>query len=106
MGQIIWHIKEALRKLVVVALVGSVAWGGYHLYRKGAFRGGVGHFGKVVARQIPYFGSRFRHFISSGSSSRSSHKAVSYRRYRKGKNRARNGRYYAPARRHSRGRRR
>jgi len=103
MGQIIWHIKEAFRKLVAVAIVGGIAFGGYSLYKKGAFRGGVGHFGKVVARQIPYFGSRFRHFISSASASRPSYKAVSYRRSRYGKNRSRKGR--SSFRRHSRHRR-
>jgi len=68
MGRIIWQIKEAVSKLIVVLVIGAVAYGGYSLYRKGAFRGGIGHTSRVILRQIPYFGSRFRHFIASGPS--------------------------------------
>ncbi|NBX92093.1 MAG: hypothetical protein EB078_06370 [Proteobacteria bacterium] len=69
MSQLIWRIRELFSKLIAIALVGVVAFGGYTLYRKGAFSGGISHAGKVVMRQIPYFGSRFRHFIASATSS-------------------------------------
>ncbi|MFM8269958.1 MAG: hypothetical protein ACKN9V_07195 [Pseudomonadota bacterium] len=83
MGQIIWQIKEAISKLIVVIVIGSVAYGSYTLYRKGAFRGGVGHASRVILKQIPYFGSRFRHFIGSGS--RSSYSASSRKEFRRGR---------------------
>lgn len=83
MGQIIWRIKEAISKLIVVIVIGTVAYGGYSLYRKGAFRGGVGHASRVILKQIPYFGSRFRHFIASGNRSR--HSVSSGRRVRRGR---------------------
>lgn len=103
MGQIIWQIKEAISKLIVVLVIGAVAYGGYSLYRKGAFRGGVGHASRVILKQIPYFGSRFRHFIASGSGSR--HSVSSGRSYRRGRSGRASRRYstsYRRARRHRR----
>jgi hypothetical protein len=93
MSQLWWRIKELFSKLVAVALVGAVAFGGYSLYRQGAFRGGFAHAGRVVMRQIPYFGSRFRHFIASTTSGS---RPVSYRSGR----RAHNRRAYRGSRRH------
>jgi len=98
MSQIIWRIKEALTKLVAVALVGAVAWGGYSLYRQGAFRKGFSHASRVVFRQIPYFGSRFKHFIGSGPSRHE----VSYRN----RSKSYRGRSYHKSRKFSAGSRR
>jgi len=101
MQQIIWQIKEAISKLIVIVVIGAVAYGGYTLYRKGAFRGGVSHASRVILKQIPYFGSRFRHFIAS--SSRSS--VSSGRSYRRGRH-VRSGRRYSTSYRRSRRHRR
>lgn len=105
MSQLWWRIKELFSKLVAVALVGAVAFGGYSLYRQGAFRGGFAHAGRVVMRQIPYFGSRFRHFIASTTSGSS---RVAYRTGRRAQNRRSfkgTRRYHSNGRRHHRNRR-
>lgn len=65
MGQLIWQIKQLLSKVIVYVAAGAILYGGYSLYRQGAFRGGVAHASKVILRQVPYFGSRFRHYFSS-----------------------------------------
>lgn len=86
MSQLIYRLKEFIGKLVTIAVILAVGYGGYSLYRQGAFRGGIAHTGKVILRQIPYFGTRFRHFIGSGKKSRGSYKAVSYgNKHRRGK---------------------
>lgn len=103
MGQIIWQIKEAFSKLIVVVVIGAVAYGGYSLYRKGAFRGGIGHTSRVILKQIPYFGSRFRHFIGSGTKSRSSvARSGHYRRGRSARHSRRYSTAYRKSRRHHR----
>jgi hypothetical protein len=104
MGRIIWQIKEAVSKLIVVLVIGAVAYGGYSLYRKGAFRGGIGHTSRVILRQIPYFGSRFRHFI--GSSNRSHPSVASGGHYRRGRSARHGRRGYSNAHRRSRRHRR
>lgn len=98
MNQLIWRIKEALSKLVTLAIIGAIAFGGYSLYQKGAFRGGISRTAKVALRSIPYFGSRFRHFIASPKSSRH---AISYSRHSK-KGKWKNARRYSRRRHHRR----
>lgn len=80
MGQIIWQIKQLATKIIAIALVGAVAFGGYSLYQDGIFRGGIGQASKRILRKVPYVGSRFKHFFSTSSGKRRSQKSISYRR--------------------------
>jgi len=108
MGQLIWQIKQLLSKVIALAVVGAICFGGYSLYKKGAFRGGVAHAGKVILKQIPYFGSRFKHYLSSGKS-RKTYRPVTYRsqskRGRVSKSRKKHSSVYRRSHRGSRGRR-
>lgn len=85
MRQILWQVKQLATKLITIALVGAVAFGGYSLYQDGVFRGGIGQASKRILRKVPYVGSRFKHFFASSSGKRRSQKSISYRkRGRKG----------------------
>lgn len=55
-------MREFLRKLVLLAMVGALGYGGYHLYRQGTFRRGLGPAVASVLQKVPYFGSRFKHY--------------------------------------------
>jgi hypothetical protein len=57
-----WKLKSLFRKALPWLVVGLVAYGGYNMYRRGYFRHGVGSAVTRVLHQVPYFGSRFRHF--------------------------------------------
>ena len=59
MSDLIWKIKQLFRKIVPIALILSLAYGGVVLYKKGLF-------GKKITQQltswshkIPFFGSKF-----------------------------------------------
>lgn len=59
MSDLIWKIKQLFRKIVPVALILSLGYGGVTIYKKGLF-------GKKITQQltswshkIPFFGSKF-----------------------------------------------
>lgn len=60
-----------------LAIAAVVAWGGYSLYKEGAFRKGVGGAVNHVLHKIPYFGSRFGHYRGSRKSVARSKKSYS-----------------------------
>ena len=74
MSDLVWKIRQWFRKCVPLVMVGALAFGGYHLYRQGTFRNGLGTLSSWTSK-IPYFGSKFSH---SGASSRVSHGGSSY----------------------------
>lgn len=80
MGQIFWQIKQLATKIITIALIGAVGFGGYSLYQEGVFRGGIGPTSKRILRKVPYVGSRFKHFFSSSSGKRHHQKSISYRK--------------------------
>lgn len=61
MGSLMWRIKESLRNLMPWVVAGLVAWGGYSLYKKGAFRHGVPTLGQALS-YLPHFGTRFKQY--------------------------------------------
>lgn len=77
MSSLSWKIRQFASNLVPLLVIGGIAYGGWHFYKKGTFRHGIAPAVSSVLRQIPYFGSRFRHY-TSGSSYASSPK--SYRK--------------------------
>lgn len=58
---LMWRLKVWFRKLLPIALISAVVYGGYNMYRDGAFRHGVGPAINYVVRHIPFFGSKFGH---------------------------------------------
>lgn len=64
----LWRIQEFFKKLIPMVIVGAVAFGGYNLYREGAFNRGVGYAVSSALGKLPYFGSRFRHYTRKSSS--------------------------------------
>ena len=68
-----WKLKQWFRQLFPIALIGAFLYGGYNLYKAGAFRRGFGPAVTSVLGHVPYFGSRFRHYVPSFSSPRKSY---------------------------------
>ena len=91
MSDLIWKLKRFVRKAFPIALIGAFLYGGYTLYRQGAFRHGVSHAVTSVLRRLPYFGSRFRHYSGGRSSyaysGRGSRRRVMRRSRRRGRRR-------------------
>jgi len=93
MRDIGWRLKQWFRKLFPLALIGAFLYGGFNLYKAGAFRRGFGPAVTSALRHVPYFGSRFKNY----SPGRSSRKSYSYQGKKRG------GRHYRRAgRRHKR----
>lgn len=66
LDNLIWKLKMWFRKLLPIALIGAVLYGGYDMYRAGVFRRGVGPAVTYMLHKIPYFGSRFGHYRGHG----------------------------------------
>ncbi len=62
----LWRLKEGLRNLTPWIIIGVIAWGGYSMYRKGAFRHGIPSLGQTLS-YLPHFGSRFSQYNSRRS---------------------------------------
>ena len=73
MGDLIWKLKQWLRKLFPIALIGAFLYGGFNLYKAGAFRRSFGSTVSSMLQHVPYFGSRFKHYSPS-----SSHRSYAY----------------------------
>jgi len=69
MSNLMWKARQAISNLIPVAIIGAIAFGGWHFYKKGTFRNGIAPVVSSVLHKIPYFGSRFRHYSPSGGSS-------------------------------------
>lgn len=82
----LWRIQEFFRKLIPMVIVGAVAFGGYNMYREGAFNRGVGYAVSHALGKLPYFGSRFRHYTRKSTSGRVA-RSKGGRYQRAGKNR-------------------
>lgn len=70
MSDFTWKLKQFLRKIFPLALIGALLYGGWNLYKQGTFRHGPKYAVMTILHKIPYFGSRFRHYggYSSGPS--------------------------------------
>ena len=64
-----WKIRQAVSNLIPIAVIGAIVFGGWHFYKKGTFRHGIAPAVSSTLRQIPYFGSRFKHYSTSSGSS-------------------------------------
>lgn len=65
MGRLLDKVRELISSLIPLAVVGALLFGGYNLYKKGAFRRGIGPAVSSALHSIPYFGSRFKHYKGS-----------------------------------------
>jgi hypothetical protein len=65
MANLSWRARQLVRKLIPLTVVGALLYGGYTMYRHGAFRRGLRAFPSSMSaflHRLPYFGSRFRHY--------------------------------------------
>lgn len=67
---LIWRLKMWFRKLLPIAIISALVYGGYNMYRDGAFRHGVGPAVNYMIRHIPFFGSKFSKKRSSVAAGR------------------------------------
>ena len=67
MGDLIWKLKQLFRKIFPIALIGAFLYGGFNLYKAGAFRRSFGSTVSSMLRHVPYFGTRFKEYIPSSS---------------------------------------
>ena len=97
-----WKIRQAFSNLIPVVVIGAIAFGGWHFYKKGTFRHGIAPAISSILHKVPYFGTRFKHYtISSGSGSYATTSTVrSVRRH--GHSRRSAKRHHGHARRHRR----
>ena len=83
MGSWTWKIRELGQKIVPFLIIGAIGFGAYKLHRQGMFRHGVGPAINTVLHQIPYFGSRFKHYnAASEGYAVSPRKATVRKKYR------------------------
>ncbi len=75
-----WRLKQWFRKIFPLALIGAFLYGGFNLYKAGAFRRGFGPAVTSALRHVPYFGSRFSHYTPG-----SSRKSFSYAKKSRGR---------------------
>ncbi len=59
--QWMWRLRESFSKILLVLLLVGLGYGGYRLYKEGAFNHGLGPAVSAVLQKVPYFGTRFRH---------------------------------------------
>lgn len=67
MSNFSWKVKQWFRKMLPLALIVAVLYGGYHLYRQGTFRRGLKPAITSMLHKLPYFGSRYKHYNRSQS---------------------------------------
>ena len=79
MSGFMYKVREFLQNLIPVAIIGALAFGGYHLYKQGTFRNGLRPAMSSIVKKIPYFGTRFGHYTTGSSSYHSSYVASSPR---------------------------
>ncbi|MBI3294596.1 MAG: hypothetical protein HYZ71_07675 [Deltaproteobacteria bacterium] len=53
-----WRIKQMFNQAIPWVIVIALAWGGYSMHRRGAFRHGIPTLGQALS-YLPHFGSRF-----------------------------------------------
>jgi len=88
LDSMMWRLKQWFRKVLPIALIGAVCYGGYNMYRAGALRHGVGPAFNYVVRSIPFFGSKFGHYrgrsgsVAQGRSYRGRSSAKAHRKSR------------------------
>ncbi len=82
MDSIVWKVKQMFRNLVPLAIVIGILYGGYHFYRRGAFRHGLVPGITSMLRSIPVLGSRFGRHHSSWSLTRSEYHGRHHRGHR------------------------
>jgi hypothetical protein len=61
MDSLAWKVKNLFKQMLPLVILGFVVYYGYHMYRRGVFRHGVGPAVTYVLRQVPILGSHFRH---------------------------------------------
>lgn len=64
-----YKVRQLAEKIIPLTIVGALAYGGWTLYKKGTFRYGLKPALTQAVSDIPYFGSRFRHYIGSSNGS-------------------------------------
>ncbi|MBI4403539.1 MAG: hypothetical protein HY537_05230 [Deltaproteobacteria bacterium] len=79
-GDFTWRLREFLRKLLLFSMLGAVVYGGYHLYREGVFRRGIGPAVSSILNKIPRFGSRFQQHSHYSSRKHYSKPALAYKK--------------------------
>ena len=68
MGDLVWQIKQLIRKLMPLAIVGAVVYGGYTFHKQGVFRHGPKYAVATLLNKVPVFGSRLRRMAFPGKS--------------------------------------
>lgn len=69
MGGLVDKIRELIEKIIPVAIVGLLALGGWQLYKAGTFRYGLKPAITQIVGKVPYFGTRFRHYLNGSGKS-------------------------------------
>jgi hypothetical protein len=59
MSELIWKIKQLFRKIVPIALIVGICYGGFTAYKKGYFGRTITHRISTLTQKIPFFGSKF-----------------------------------------------
>lgn len=91
-----YKVRQLGEKIIPLSLASALLFGGWHLYKTGTFRYGIKPVLTAAVSHIPYFGSRFRHYIhSNGRSSYVASKAS----VRKGKRHHGRGKHRSHSRR-------
>jgi hypothetical protein len=96
MGNWSWKIRQALQKMMPLAVVCLIVYSGYSLYRHGLFRRGLKQALSSTLHHIPILGSHFRHYPRHGESPSYAYRPRGHRGFR----RHRHGRHHRHHRRH------
>jgi len=101
MSELIWKIKQLFRKVIPIALIAGVCYGGFTAYKRGWFGRKVTYQINSLVSKVPFFGSKFTS-VSSHNSYRGAQR-VSKATFKKAHRRSHGRRHHGRrARRHRR----
>jgi len=84
LDNIIYKVKQLLRKALPLVLIALVLYGAYNVYRRGSLSRGLKYTATSVLRKIPFIGSKFGHSSSYSYSGRGHrHHHGRYRHHRR-----------------------
>lgn len=69
MDNLMDKLRALGEKIIPLMIVGALGWGGWTLYKQGTFRHGIKPAISQIVGKIPYFGTRFRHYLNGSSKS-------------------------------------